>query len=224
MADEIDRDIHWSNQLEDLIAKEGEKCRGLAWLHQRAETTISKKNNAIQIPVIVLSTLCGTASVSSTSLFGEANAQIASIVIGFVSITVGVLNTIQSYFAFSRKAEAHRIAHLHYSKLFSWIAVELALPREERLEPEVMLKQLREQMERLAETTPTLPESIIREFNNNFKKYEDVAKPMETNGLQKIVVFRTPLRSPQSDLKITIPDSKDTDGRGNAEGNILRVE
>lgn len=223
MAEEIDRDIHWSVQLEDLIAKEGEKCRGLAWLHQRAELTISKKNNAIQIPVIVLSTLCGTASVSSTSLFGEANAQIASIVIGFVSITVGVLNTIQSYFGFSRKAEAHRIAHLHYSKLFSWIAVELALPREERLEPEVMLKQLREQMERLAETTPTLPESIIREFNAQFKKYDDVAKPMETNGLQKIVVFRTPLRSPQSDLKITIPISKDNDV-GNAEGNIVRVE
>ena len=64
-------DIHWSNQLEDLIAGEAEKCRGLSWIHQHAEQIASARNNLIQIPVIVLSTLCGTASVSSSTLFGQ---------------------------------------------------------------------------------------------------------------------------------------------------------
>ena len=93
---EEDKDINWSTQLEDIVAQEGEKCRGLAWIHQRAETIASKQNNYIQIPVIVLSTLCGTASVGSASLFG--GSSVAPTVIGLVSIGVGILNTLGNFF------------------------------------------------------------------------------------------------------------------------------
>jgi hypothetical protein len=199
-----DRNIHWSTQLEDLIGHEGEKCRGLAWIHQHAEQSLSKKNNIIQIPVIVLSTLCGTASVGSSALFGEGG--YANIIIGLVSISVGVLNTLGNYFAYARKSEAHRIAYLHYSKLFSWVAVELSLPRNERMLPAEMLKQLRDEMERLAETTPSPPELILREFNTKFKDYKDVARPSETNGLQKILIYRDEQRI--SPLQLRIPESQ----------------
>lgn len=184
-----ERDINWTDQLEDLIGQEGEKCRGLAWIHQKAEQDTFRKNTCIQIPVIVLSTLAGTASVGSSSLFTGVSSDYSNIAIGFVSIAVGVLNTVGSYFAFARKSEAHRIAHLHYSKLFSWVSIELALPRNERMSPESMLKQLRETMDRLAETTPSVPPEILKKFNEEFKD-EDVAKPAETNGLARIKIFR----------------------------------
>lgn len=185
-----DRDIHWTDQLEDLIAQEGEKCRGLAWIHQKAEQDTSRKNTCIQIPVIVFSTLAGTASVGSSSLFVGSSSDYSNILIGFVSIAVGILNTIGSYFGFARKAEAHRIAQLHYSKLFSWVSIELALPRNERMAPENMLKQVRETMDRLAETTPSVAPDILEHFNKEFEGYKDVAKPAETNGLMRIRVFR----------------------------------
>jgi hypothetical protein len=184
-----DRDLTWSEPLELLIAQEGEKARGLAWIHQRAETFYSKRNNWIAIPVIILSTLSGTASVGSSSLF-SGETQISSIVIGLVSIGVGILNTISSYFAFSRKAEAHRIAYLNYNKLFQTISVEMALPRAERDEPEHLLAQLRTTMERLAETTPTPPDGILSDFNLKFKDEDKtIARPTETNGLHKIKVY-----------------------------------
>jgi hypothetical protein len=184
-----DRDLTWSEPLELLIAQEGEKARGLAWIHQRAETFYSIRNNWIAIPVIILSTLSGTASVGSSSLF-SGETQISSIVIGLVSIGVGILNTISSYFAFSRKAEAHRIAYLNYNKLFQTVSVEMALPRAERDEPEHLLAQLRTTMERLAETTPTPPDAILISFNNRFKDEDkSIARPTETNGLHKIKVY-----------------------------------
>ena len=184
-----ERDIHWSEPLETLIAQEGEKCRGLAWINQRSEAYYSKRNNYIAIPVIVLSTLSGTASVGSSSLF-QGETQISSIVIGLVSIGVGILNTISSYFAFSRKAEAHRIAYLNYNKLFQIVSVEMSLPRSEREQPDALLKKIRDTMERLAETTPTPPDSIISEFNNRFKDEDkSIARPSEVNGLHKIRVL-----------------------------------
>jgi hypothetical protein len=199
MDDNIDdRTIHWSTQLEDLIAQEGEKCRGLAWIHQKAEALAGKKNNYIQIPAILFSTLAGVGSVGSSSLFGETDTAraVAPIVIGFVSLSVGVLNTLGNYFAYARKQEAHHIAYLHYSKLFTWVSVELALPRHERMNPAEMLSQLRDEMERLAETTPTPPEHILTDFTARFKDYKDVSKPAETNGLAKIMIYReNPMRS-----------------------------
>lgn len=182
--------ITWSNQLEDLIASEGEKCRGLSWIHRKAEIIYNTKNNYIAIPVIVLSTLAGTASVGSSSLFPD-DTKVGSIVIGLVSISVGILNTINSYFSYSRKAEAHRIASISYSKLFNQISVELSLPRIERVTPNELLQSLRDNMERLSETTPTPPQSILDDFNNRFKNEDkDISRPVETNGLQKIKIFR----------------------------------
>ena len=189
---EEERDIHWSSPLEELVASEGEKCRGLAWINQKAETYYANRANAIAIPVIVLSTLAGTASVGSSSLFGN-ETQISSIVIGLVSIGVGILNTISSYFSWSRKAEAHRIAYLQYSKLFSIIRVEMSLPRPERQEADRLLQQIRDSMERLAETTPSPPPRILDEFNRHFKDEDkSISRPVETNGLQKIFIFRSP--------------------------------
>jgi hypothetical protein len=186
-----DRDISWSSALEELVAAEGEKCRGLAWINQKAESYYAHRANAIAIPVIVLSTLAGTASVGSSSLFGS-ETHISSVAIGLVSITVGVLNTISSYFSWARKAESHRIAFLQYSKLFSIIRVEMSLPRIERQEPESILKQLRDGMERLAETTPSPPDAILKEFNNHFKDEDKtISRPVETNGLQKITIYRS---------------------------------
>lgn len=192
--DDEDRDIHWSNQLELIIAQEGEKCRGLAWIHQHAEALLSRKNNYIQIPSIVLSTLTGATSISANALFGDDYGATASKILGFVSIGIGVLNTLGNYFAYARKSEAHHIAYLSYSKLFSWISVELALPREERMSAEEMLKQLRREMERLAETTPLPPENLLHEFAVKFKEY-DVSKPAETNGLAKIMIYRKELNT-----------------------------
>lgn len=200
-----DRNIHWSTPLEELVASEGEKARGLAWLNQKAEAHYAHRANAIAIPVIILSTLAGTASVGSTSLFGN-ETQISSIVIGLVSIGVGILNTISSYFSWARKAEAHRIAFLQYSKLFSIIRIEMSLPRSERQEPEVLLKQIRDSMERLAETTPSPPPSILDEFNRHFKDEDkSISRPTEVNGLQKISIFRSvSIPTELNDVKIEI--------------------
>lgn len=200
-----DRDIHWSTPLEQLVASEGEKCRGLAWINQKSEVYYSHRANAIAIPVIILSTLAGTASVGSSSLFaGET--QISSVVIGLVSIGVSILQTISSYFSWSRKAESHRIAYLQYSKLFSIIRVEMSLPRAERQEADRLLQQIRDGMERLAETTPSAPPIILEEFNKHFKDEDkEISRPVEVNGLQKIPIFRSPSQTEKLDnIKIQI--------------------
>jgi len=207
--------VEWSSQLEDILAAEGERCRGLAWLHTRAETLTTRYNSYVQVPVIILSTLAGTASVGSATLF-NGDTKTASIAIGLVSIGVGILNTLGGFFAFAKRSEAHRIAQLSYGKLSSKISIELSLPRDERTTAESLLVHVRETMERLAETTPNCPQPIIDVFNDKFKTIEGVALPVEVNGIHKIDVYRAQhhvLTPVARQLSLVIPTKTSNDDR-----------
>lgn len=177
----------YNSALEDILQKEGEKCRGYAWLHQKCEAIYSRYHLYLSIPTIVLSTLIGATSVGSTSLFGDKQ-DIATPIIGVVSILVGILQTLNNTFAFAKRAEGHRLAYLTYSKLHNFICLELALPRQTRMKPENLIKSVRETMERSAEISPSIKDSVIRDFNIRFKDYS-VAKPEITNGLSAVRIY-----------------------------------
>ena len=184
---ERSKKVEWNERLEELIADEGEKALCYAWLHNRSQVQYSYWNNFIALPVIVLSTLAGTASIGSESMFGDASK--ANVGIGLVSISVGVLNTVGQYFSWAKRAEGHRIAHLTYTKLYKFISVEMSLPRKERMDATDMLKVIREQIDRLNETSPMIPQPAIDEFQKKFKKYSDISRPEITNGLEKIYIY-----------------------------------
>lgn len=178
--------ISWNSSLEKLIAQEGEKCAGLAWLYTESERYYSKNNTVVALPVIVLSTLTGFLSGSSTLLFG--GSDMSAIGTGAVSLFTGVLSTIGSYYAWAKKAEACRISALQYSKLQKVIAVEMTLPKNERVPAPSMLKMMRDNVERLLETSPAIPVHIIQRYNAKFRDATDVAHPEITNGIHKIEV------------------------------------
>lgn len=181
--------ISWNPALEKLIAREGEKCAGLAWLYSEAERYYSRNNTVIALPVIVLSTVTGFLSGSSAIIFG-AN-DLSSIGTGAVSLFTGVLSTIGSYYAWAKKSEACRISALQYSKLQKVIAIEMTLPKNERVPAPAMLKMMRDNVERLLETSPAVPEHIIEKYKSKFKHETEVAHPEITNGIPKVEINTT---------------------------------
>lgn len=207
-------EIHWNQQLEEILSKEGERALCYSWLHHKSQTMVAKYDTNIALPVIILSTLAGTGSIASQSLFGQS--QAANVVIGVISLTVGIMNTVSNYFGFAKRSEAHKISGITYAKIHKFIVIELSLPRKERMKAKDMLKIIREQLERLAETSPQIPESIIAVFNDKFHDQTNVSKPEITNGLDPISVFVensesfTPDGKPKIEIstipRISIPD------------------
>jgi phosphoribosylformylglycinamidine (FGAM) synthase-like enzyme len=53
--------------------------------------------------------------------------------------------------------------------MFGFLAVELALPREERMTPADLVKMVRESQERLAQTSPSLPPFLLELFRKEFE-------------------------------------------------------
>ena len=185
---ELSKEIQWQSHIEEYLKDMAEKSYCYAYLHKRAEAKYSALNTKIDIPVIVLSTIAGTLSIGGEGIFGKDNVM-ASQIIGSISLMVGVLNTISSYFSWNQRTENHRISSIQYSKLFRFLEIELSLPRNERMSAGDLLKVSRESYERLQEVSNLIPDSIIKSFKKKFKSY-DVAKPSEANGLEAIHIYK----------------------------------
>ena len=210
--EEEQKEISYNSALERLIAEEAERCSGLAWLHGKAEGYFGIRNNWITLPTIVLSTLVGFLSGSSSSIFNEPT--MASIGIGSVSLFTGVISTVGNYFNFAKRTEAHRIASIQYAKLSRFLSIELTLPKSERIAAKDVLKITKDSIERLLETSPAVPDSIISDYKHRFKEYKDVAHPDITNGLRKVYINTKHVTSPPttpSHIKLEIRDELKAD-------------
>jgi hypothetical protein len=193
--DEAMGTVTWNSQLERVISDEGERCLCFSWLHSKSEKRFTRFNTLISIPVIVLSTLAGSASIGSQSLFNGAPSGNMSI--GAVSLLVGVMNTVSSFFNWAKRSEAHRISAITYQKVYRFILIELALPRSERMAAKDMLKVVRDQCDRLQETSPQIPDEVILIFKEKFgTTTPDLKKPEITNGLDPISVYSTDAATP----------------------------
>jgi hypothetical protein len=197
--------VAWNPQLEKVLAQEAERCLCYSVLHRLCEQRYSKLNNFIALPVIVLSTLAGTASVGSSALFGDS--PVSALAIGGVSITVGVLNTLGSYFGWARRAEAHKTSYVHYGKLHRFLMIELSLPPDQRMSASDLLKTMRDQVDRLFETSPAIPPQVVEAFKKAHAE-EDITRPEVANGLDPIHVYdpatATATTAAAAAIKITV--------------------
>ena len=122
---EQNNNIKWTNNLEGYLKEVGEHSLCLSMLHKSCEAKYSHKALIIDLPVIILSTICGSLTLSAKNLFGEVYEDDALKIIGGLSLVTSTLGTIQAYFSFSRRAENHRNSYLEYAKLYRFVKVEL---------------------------------------------------------------------------------------------------
>jgi hypothetical protein len=182
-------EISWNESLEEYFKKTGEKAHCLSWCHKQAENVYSHRRTFVDLPVIVLSSITGFCSVGSSLMF-EGQEKASAIALGVASLFVSVINGVGSYFGWAKRAEGHRISAIQYSRLFRFLAIEMGLPREERMNPKDLLKHTKDNIDRLQEISPSVPNEVRREFQSKFSKYKDIAFPEEVNGLERISVFR----------------------------------
>lgn len=171
----------WNENLEQVIKRTGERSQSLYWMHNNASIWASKRNDRIQIPAIVLASLTGFLAATSN--------LVPSLGIGAMSLVVGILNTVNSYYKYAQRSEAHKISAQLYLKTYTIIEVELALPVVQRVDANKILKKIRDTMQHISEVAPPIPDSIVNLFNKTFANSK-VSKPILANDLIEIEVCK----------------------------------
>ncbi len=183
MSDVMNKDdnpevgLLWTREQEELLKDWCDIANCFRWLHEQASFKYRKINNRIALPVIVLSTLTGTANFGMKSLVPDSAQQLAAAIVGGVNIFCGILTTIQTYFRYAELTEGHSSASKMWSKFQRLINIELAIEPSKRRHPNDFLKFCIDEYDKLKELSPIIPKDIAMEFKHKFKKTINVFKP-----------------------------------------------
>lgn len=160
----------WTVEHEQILVEWADKAMCYRWLHSRSHTMYSSLNTWYTIPVIVISTLTGTANFAQERVPIEYQSFFVMIVGGF-NILAGIITTIQQFLKITQLNEAHRVSSIAWDKFYRNIKIEIAKHPDERMNVSQMVKISKEEFDRLMETSPTIPDKIIKAFKTEFKKY-----------------------------------------------------
>ena len=187
-------DVEWTTEHEQILIEWADKAMCYRWLHSKSNSMYSSLNAWYTIPVIIISTLTGTANFAQTRVPLEYQNYFAMIVGGF-NILGGIISTIQQFLKITQLNEAHRVSGIAWDKFYRNVKIELAKHPSERMPPAQMLKMSKEEFDRLMETSPNIPDKIITIFNASFKKseaFEKIVKPEICDVLVSTEMYRNP--------------------------------
>lgn len=178
----------WTPELEQLLAEWAEKASCFRWLHSRSEKSYRIKNYSFTIPVIILSTLTGTANFAMDTFVPQEKKKLAMAAVGSVNIFAGILSTLQNFLRYAELMESHRLSEVSWSKFGRDIEIELAIDPNRRKPALDFLKICRAEYDRLIEQSPLIDDVIIKQFKCIFKG-ADLRKPDICNGLHRCKVY-----------------------------------
>jgi hypothetical protein len=171
--------VEWTPEHEGILIEWADKAMCYRWLHSKSYNLYARLNAWYTIPVIIISTITGTAN------FAQERVPVAyqnyfAMVVGSFSIAAGIITTIQQFLKITQLNEAHRVSSIAWDKFYRNIKIELAKHPMERMEVRQMIKMSKEEYDRLMETSPNIPEKIVGEFKVNFNRhssFEKIVKP-----------------------------------------------
>jgi hypothetical protein len=171
--------IEWSKEHEDILIEWADKAMCYRWLHARSNAKFAHLSRIFSIPVIIISTLTGTANFAQDRVPVEYLSTFV-MAVGGLNILAGIISTIQQFLKINELNEAHRVSSIAWDKFYRNIKVELAKNRKERVPVSQMIKLCKEEFDRLMETSPVIREDIINKFTSTFKGKEtflNIQKP-----------------------------------------------
>jgi hypothetical protein len=197
-------EIEWTPEHETILIEWADKAMCYRWLHSKSNALYSSLNAWYTIPVIVISTLTGTANFAQERVPLDYQSFFVMIVGGF-NILAGIITTIQQFLKITQLNEAHRVSSIAWDKFYRNIKIELAKHPTERIDVRQMVKMSKEEFDRLMETSPNIPEKIVKQFKNNFNahsSFDKIVKPEICDILVPTNEYRNPWFNDENRAKV----------------------
>ena len=184
--------VPWEVHHETIFIDWADKASCYSWLHNKSYLKYHMKRNMFTIPVIIMSTLTGTANFALERIPVEYQ-DICSVAIGSVNILAGIITTVAQFLKLNELTESHRVASIAWDKFHRSIRLELIKAPEERADVTYFMKNARDEFDRLMETSPNIDKDILSvfkvELTKGKDKTENTRKLRNFNSLIKPEIF-----------------------------------
>jgi hypothetical protein len=158
----------WHSQHEAVLKTWGEAAACYRYMHFKAYQMFKAMNMSFMLPIIVISTITGTANFAQQT-FPESIRQYIPAIIGAMNLLTAILTTIVQFMKIPELMESHRVSYINYGKLARTVRLELTLPISERFHHGGNMVDISGvEYDRLIEQSPPVPHAIIRNFKRKF--------------------------------------------------------
>ena len=205
----------WDTHHETIFVDWADKASCYKWLHNKSYLKYSSKRNLFTIPVIIMSTLTGTANFALEKV-PEEYQSITSSIIGSINILAGIITTVSQFLKLNELTESHRISSIAWDKFHRSIRIELIKAPDERLDVTYFMKTSRDEFDRLMETCPPIDRDIVLQFR------KQLTTGLDKNEIQRKLKNYTKLIKPE--LFNEIHSLKDVVYKQNISSGIEKEE
>jgi hypothetical protein len=171
----INRD-YWKAEEELIIQQWADKAKCYQWMHSKCHDIYYSKNAWYTIPVIIISTITGTANFAQDRFSDDMKSYVV-MGIGTLSILAGIITTIHQFLKIAELNEGHRVASISWCKFHNNLQTLVLRHPLDRMSPDDAINLYKEEYDRLLEISPNISKNILKLFNTTFKKNEDLSKP-----------------------------------------------
>lgn len=166
---ENDAVFEWHPQQEKILKRWAETALIFSLMHDHAHRLNRKKSLAFTLPVIVISSITGTANFASSSVDPDHHYKL-SMIIGMFNLLAGLITTIAQFLRVNELVESHRAANVSFSKFYRMVSITLSLPLYDRPNNgTVFLEACRQEYDRLLEQSPVVPINIVDKYKKEMK-------------------------------------------------------
>jgi hypothetical protein len=154
----------WTIEHENVFIEWSDKAMCYRWLHSKSYKNYSFRNAWFTIPVIIMSTVTGTANFAQDK-FPPEYKVLAQMLIGGINIIAGIMTTIQQFLKITELNEGHRVSAISWGKFVRNVTVILAKsPVERENTPIELLNRYKEEFDRLMEISPDIEDKVLIKF------------------------------------------------------------
>jgi len=180
---------YWKAEEEIIIQEWADKAQCYQWMHARCREIYQNKNAWFTIPVIIISTITGTANFAQDR-FSDNVKEYVVMSIGSMSIIAGIITTIYQFLKISEYNEGHRVASISWGKFYNNLKTTGLRHPLDRITPNDAIKIYKDEYDRLIEVSPDILPKVLTKFNNQFKKNIELVKPEIGNKLETTKIYQ----------------------------------
>jgi hypothetical protein len=179
---------YWKSEEENIIKQWADKAQCYQWMHSKCRDIYQSKNAWFTIPVIIISTVTGTANFAQDR-FPDDYKEYIVMTIGTLSIIAGIITTISQFLKISELNEGHRAATISWGKFYNTLKTTVSRHPLDRLPSSEIIKIYQDEYDRMIEISPDILPKILKQFNSNFKKNTDLVKPEICSKLDTTEIY-----------------------------------
>lgn len=178
---------YWKPEEEELLREWADKAQCYEWMHFKTHEKYKRQNIWFTIPVIVISTITGTANFAQER-FGDKYKDYVIMSVGSANIIAGIITTIYQYLKISELNENHKHAYIEWGKLYRNIKTEIKKHPYDRENHFLFMNYCKKEFEKLINSSPSIPKDIVKIFNNKHRK-SNISKPEICSSVVKTDIF-----------------------------------